>query len=124
MEKTLNSSVIRRPVSGNPLWLLWIAVLLSLMFLLSYDYVQQTNRNQVNMEKSSGRNGKHANPKARQSAENEYRKAKDAWQKLKAKTNKSAEDKKLQQELEKRVKHLEKKKSWKGEHHSQKHKGN
>lgn len=124
MEKTLNSSVIRRPVSGNPLWLLWIAVLLSLVFSLSYDYVQQTNRNQVNMEKSSGRNGKHANPKARQSAEEQYQKAKDAWQQLKVKPNKSPADKQLQQQLEKQVKHLEKKKGWKGEHHSQKHKGN
>lgn len=75
------------------------------------------------MEKSSGRNDKHSNPKARQSAEEQYQKAKDAWQQLKSKANKSPEDKKLQQQLEKQVKHLEKKKGWKGENHSQKHKG-
>lgn len=76
------------------------------------------------MEKSSGRNDKHSNPKARQSAEEQYQKAKDAWQQLKSKANKSREDKQLQQQLEKQVKHLEKKKGWKGENHSQKHKGN
>jgi hypothetical protein len=43
---------------------------------------------------------------------------------LKSKANKSREDKQLQQQLEKQVKHLEKKKGWKGENHSQKHKGN
>lgn len=76
------------------------------------------------MEKSSGRNGKHSNPKARKSAEDQYQKVKEEWQQLKAKTNKSPEDKKLQQQLEKQVKHLEKKKNWKGENHSQKNKGN
>lgn len=76
------------------------------------------------MEKSPGRNGKHANPKARQSADEQYQQAKEAWQKLKSKPNKSPEDKQLQQQLEKQVKHWEKKKGWKGEQHSQKHKGN
>lgn len=100
------------------------AIALSLLCLLSYDYIQQTRQNRVNMEKSPGRNGKHANPKARQSADEQYQQVKEAWQKLKSKPNKSPEDKQLQQQLEKQVKHWEKKKGWKGEQHSQKHKGN
>ena len=76
------------------------------------------------MEKSSGKNDKHSSPKARQGAEEQYQKARNAWQQLKSKANKSPEDKQLQQQLEKQVKHLEKKKGWKGENHSQKHKGN
>ncbi|MBK6930738.1 MAG: hypothetical protein IPH12_07615 [Saprospirales bacterium] len=118
--------IISEPAKRHitPIWPLFAAVALSLLCLFSYDYLRQSQPNRVKMEKSSGKNGKHSNPKARQSAEKEYQKAKEAWQKLKAKTNKSAKDKKLQQELEKRVKHLEKKKTWKGEQHSQKHKGN
>lgn len=124
MGKTLSPLVMPAPISAKPLRSILIATLLSLLFYGSYDYLQQTSRDRVNMEKSSGRNEKHANPKARQSAEEQYQKAKEAWQQLKSKANKSPEDKKLQQELEKQVKHWEKKKGWKGEHHGQKHKGN
>lgn len=113
-----------RTKSGGITLLLPLSLALSLLFYFSYSPLQQTTTDRVNMEKSSGRNGKHANPKARQSAEEQYQKAKDAWQQLKSKVNKSAGDKKLQQELEKQVKHWEKKKGWNGEHHSQKHKGN
>jgi hypothetical protein len=81
-------------------------------------------KERVNMEKSSGRNGKHANRKARESAEEQYNKVKEAWQQIKSKPRKSSEDKKLQQELERQVKHWERKKGWKGENHSQKNKGN
>ena len=123
MENTLHPPV-PQPNSGRHLLPLVIAAMLSLLCYLTYDYVQQTQQNRVNMEKSSGRNGKHSNPKARQRAEEQYQKTKEAWQQLKTKTNKSPEDKKLQQQLEKQVKHLEKKKNWNGEHHSQKNKGN
>lgn len=123
MENTLSSSVSQSN-AGRQLLPLIVAAVLSLLCYLTYDYVQQTQKDRVNMEKSSGRNGKHSNPKARKSAEDQYQKVKEEWQQLKAKTNKSPEDKKLQQQLEKQVKHLEKKKNWKGENHSQKNKGN
>jgi len=101
-----------------------IAIVLSLLCYTTYNHFQQRPKDRVNMEKSSGKNGKHANEKARESADEQYQEAKDAWQQMKAKPNKSPQDKQLQQQLEKQVKHLEKKKNWKGEHHSQKHKGN
>lgn len=123
MENTLSSSVPQSN-AGRQVLPLIIAAVLSLLCYLTYDYVQQTQKDRVNMEKSSGRNGKHSNPKARKSAEDQYQKVKKEWQQLKAKTNKSPEDKQLQQQLEKQVKHLEKKKNWKGENHSQKSKGN
>lgn len=123
MENTLLPSASHSN-SGRQVLPLVVAALLSLLCYLTYDYVQQTQKDRVNMEKSSGRNGKHSNPKARQSADDKYQKIKEEWQQLKAKTNKSPEDKKLQQQLEKQVKHLEKKKNWKGENHSQKNKGN
>ena len=103
---------------------LLLALLLSLLCFATYNHFQQRPKGRLNMEKSSGRNGKHANEKARESADDQYQQAREAWQRMKAKPNKSAEDKQLQQQLEKQVKHLEKKKNWKGEHHSQKHKGN
>lgn len=123
MENTLHP-IIPQSKPGKQLLPMVIAALLSLLCYVAYDYAQHTQKSRVNMEKSSGRNGKYSNPKARQSAEEQYQKAKEAWQQLKAKTNKSPEDKQLQQQLEKQVKHLEKKKNWKGEHHSQKSKGN
>lgn len=118
------SSSVPQSNAGRQLLPLIIAAVISLLCYLTYDYAQQTQKDRVNMEKSSGRNGKHSNPKARKSAEDQYQKVKEEWQQLKAKTNKSPEDKKLQQQLEKQVKHLEKKKNWKGENHSQKNKGN
>lgn len=123
MKNTLHPP-IPQTYSGRQLLPLVVAAVLSLLCYLTYDYVQQTQKDRVNMEKSSGRNEKHSNSKASKSEEQQYQKAKEAWQKLKTKTNKSPEDKNLQQQLEKQVKHLEKKKNWKGEHHSQKNKGN
>ncbi len=123
MDNTLASPVT--PTNSNRQLLpLILAIALSLLCCLAYSSMQHAQKDRVNMEKSSGRNGKHSNPKARQSAEEQYQKAREEWQQLKAKTNKTPEDKQLQQQLEKQVKHLEKKKTWKGEHHSQKNKGN
>ena len=45
------------------------------------------------MEKSSGKNGKHANPKARESAEQEYQKVKQQFQEWDKKPNKTPEEK-------------------------------
>ena len=81
-------------------------------------------KERVNMEKSSGRNGKHANSKAREKAKEALDKVKKEADELDAKINKSPEDKKRLDKLEKKIKHLQKKKDFGGEHHSQKHKGN
>ena len=104
-----------------------IAVFTFFVLVLGYTFYETATpvqHNRLQIERSSGKNGKHSNPKARQSAEDQYQKAKDAWQQIKSKPNKTSQDKQLMQQLEKQVKRLEKKKNWKGEHHSQKHKGN
>lgn len=123
MENTLNPPV---PQSGHggQLSHLVIAALLCLLCYLTYDYVRQTQKDRVNMEKSSGRNGKHSNPKARKSAEEQYRKAKEEFDQLDKKPKKTKEENKLLDKLRKKVEHWRKKKDWGGESHSQKHKGN
>ena len=122
MENTWNPP-LPQSYSGRPLLFLVIAALLSLLCYQTYEYTQRTQKDRLNMEKSSGRNGKHSNVDARESAEEQYQKVREEWLKVKSKAQKSPEDR-LQQQLEKQVKHLEKKKNWKGENHSQKHKGN
>lgn len=75
-------------------------------------------------QKSSGKNGKHANPDVQKSAETQYEKAKAAYDELLSKANKTKEDVKELEKLKKVLKHWRKKKDWKGENHSQKSKGN
>lgn len=101
-----------------------VAAVLGLLCYLTYDYAQRTQKERVNMEKSSGRNEKHSNPKARSKAEEQYRKAKEEFDQLDKKPKKTKEDNKLLDKLRKKVEHWCKKKDWGGEHHSQKHKGN
>lgn len=123
MKNTLTSPTPELPSRG----LLVITVFTFFLVVIGYVFYEITppiQRDRLQMEKSSGKNGKHSNPKARQSAEDQYQKAKDAWQQIKSKPNKTSQDKQLMQQLEKQVKRLEKKKNWKGENHSQKHKGN
>lgn len=123
MQNTLSSPSSAANNLYLPVFLLIVLLALAAGYF-SYTAAPQPPRERLNMEKSPGKNGKHSNSKARQSADEQYQKAKDAWQQIKSKSNKSPEDKKLQQQLEKQVKRLEKKKNWKGEHHGQKHKGN
>ena len=123
MENTLPSPTSASN-TGRFLLPVLLAAILSAALYQTYNHAPQPPRDRTNMEKSSGKNDKHSSPKARQGAEEQYQKARNAWQQLKSKANKSPEDKQLQQQLEKQVKHLEKKKGWKGENHSQKHKGN
>lgn len=78
----------------------------------------------MEMKKSRGRNESHANRKARDRAEEEFEKAKEAFDKLDKTVNKTKDQNKLLGKLRKKVEHWRKKKDWKGEHHSQKHKGN
>ncbi|MFZ4633269.1 MAG: hypothetical protein ACOYNO_03575 [Saprospiraceae bacterium] len=126
MESPSQTITGHRYLSGKTARLLsaLLAGVLMLGWVLVYMLPAPPAQDRVNMEKSSGRNGKHANRKARESAEEQYNKVKEAWQQIKSKPRKSSEDKKLQQELERQVKHWERKKGWKGENHSQKNKGN
>jgi hypothetical protein len=91
----------------------------------AYQYIPPIPPDQLKMEeKSSGKNGKHANPDAQKSAEAQYEKAKSAHDELLSKANKTKEDVKELDKLKKVLKHWRKKKDWKGENHSQKPKGN
>jgi hypothetical protein len=82
-------------------------------------------KNRVNMEKSSGRNGKHSNPKVRASAERQEKAVRDEIDRIRNKPGvKSKEDKEALDRLRKQLDHFRRKKNWKGEQHSQKAKGN
>ena len=94
---------------------------------LPYYYVQ--NQEEVRdsireMQKSSGKNGKHANAKARESAEREYQKVKEELQQWDRKPNKTPNDKDYIKKLRKMLERLRNKKDFAGENHSQKYKGN
>ncbi len=73
----------------------------------------------VNADKhGGGKNSKHANEKAKASAEKALEDAKKAFNELDSKRNKSKEDNKLLDKLRKQVRHLKDKADWKGEEHS------
>lgn len=81
--------------------------------------------NRVKMEKGGGKNGKHANGKAREAAAEKAEKIKEELDMLQKKIGvKSPEDKALIQKLQDQLAHWRRKAQWKGEHHSQKGKGN
>lgn len=105
MENTLHPS-IPSSNSGRPIVPLVIATALCLLCYLTYDYAQRTQRDRVQMEKSSGRNDKHSNPKARRKAEEQYQKAKEEFDRLDQKPKKTKEDNKLLDKLRKRVETL------------------
>jgi hypothetical protein len=73
--------------------------------------------------KSSGKNGKHANQKARESAGEKLDKAEKELEALRRKSPKSNEDKKAMEKLVNEIKHWRNKKNWTGETHSIKSKG-
>ena len=75
------------------------------------------------MEKTTGKNGKHANIKARESAEQEYEKVREQLQEWSRKPNKTPEDKDFIKKLRKLLERLRQKKDFSGENHSQKPKG-
>ena len=111
-----------RRLSGLP-WL--VAGMALLLALLAWQHLaHQRADHQLKMEKASGRNGKHANEKAREAAERQLEKLKQGFDKLNAKTSKTKSDNAALQKLDKQLKHWRKKKDWKGENHSRKHKGN
>ncbi len=125
MSSTLTTSPKGSPFSGK---LLLLAILLGVItFALPYYYVQnqpEVRENIREMEKSSGKNGKHVNQKARESAEQEYQKVKNEFQQWDRKPNKTPDDKDYIKKLRKALEKLRQKKDFTGENHSQKHKGN
>lgn len=74
--------------------------------------------------KGGGKNGQHANLKAKQSAGEKYEEAKNKLDSISRKPNKTKEDNKLKAQLEKQVKHWKAKAQETGENHSRNAKGN
>ncbi|MCQ9634985.1 hypothetical protein MP477_08480 [Chryseobacterium sp. WG23] len=86
-----------------------------------------TDVNGVNVpdaRKGGGKNGQHANLKAKQSAGEKYEEAKSKLDSISRKPNKTKEDNKLKTQLEKQVKHWKAKAQETGENHSRNAKGN
>lgn len=70
-----------------------------------------------------GKNGRHTNQKARESATDRYESAKKEYETLKSRTNKTKEDKALLDKLKRTVDHEKNKMDNTGENHSRKVKG-
>jgi hypothetical protein len=100
-----------RPMfSGNSLVLLALLGTLALAAALYFPVSTGTlPDHRLKMEKSSGKNGKHANPKARESAEREYQRVKKELDGLNNRPAKpggrSPEDKKLLKKLREQLNH-------------------
>lgn len=75
-------------------------------------------------QKTSGKNGKHANTKAKESALDKYNNFKSEYESLKTKPNKTKEDKKAMEKARKQMTHWKGKADFSGENHSQRNKGN
>ncbi len=74
--------------------------------------------------KGGGKNGQHANQKAKQSAGEKYEEAKAKHDSLRSKPNKTKEEAKLVEKLKKQVEHWKRKADETGENHSRNAKGN
>ena len=110
MENTLRAPVAKS-YSGQQVLLLSIVALLGLWYYQTYSQVQHTQRDRVQMEKSSGKNGKHANADARKSAEEQFEKVKQEYDQLFSKTKKSNKDIQTLDKMKKQVEHWRKKKT-------------
>ena len=116
--------------SSLPIKGILIFILLAILAFVTSTYLSQPPPEQLRddsrlkMEKNSRKNGKHANPKARESAQQQHEKAKQEFQQLDKKPNKTPEEKDYLKKLRKLVEHLRQKKDFTGENHSQKFKGN
>ncbi len=99
------------------------AITLAYTLYFSAKTTLQPPEYQLKMEKSTGKNGKHANPKAREQAEREYQKKREELEKWDKKPNKTPKDKEYIKKLRKLLERLRQKKDFSGENHSQKHKG-
>ncbi|HOY04169.1 MAG TPA: hypothetical protein PLO67_02140 [Saprospiraceae bacterium] len=125
MGKALPTSLSDKPVTTFFKSGLFVSFILFSIGYWLYHTVMPVYPEQLKMEqKSSGKNGKHANPDAQQSAEAQYERTKSAHDELLSKPNKTKEDVKELHKLKNALKHWRKKKDWKGENHSQKSKGN
>ena len=126
MEAIANSKSIPKGSYASGRFFLIAAILGGLALGLPIYYTQNPQEIQdsrLNMEKNSGKNGKHANPKARESAEKEFQKVKEELQQWDRKPNKTPEDKDFIKKLRKALEKLRQKKDFSGENHSQKPKG-
>lgn len=122
MQKTLTHSADSKDLRFPGLFVK--ALFLSCLTCMAVIYYQHVQTEKTRLEMSSGRNGKHANSKARKHAEEQYQKAKEAFENLNKKPKKTKEDNKSLEKLKKQVQRWRQKKDWNGENHSQKHKGN
>jgi hypothetical protein len=132
-------STVQVSRSTSPFFLLlFLALIAFLGYRVIYEsaapaaneYIRRnkTEKEEVN-GKSSGRNGKHANPKARESAEQNYQRVKEEIDRLQnprpgRSPEKTPEEKELLKKLQKQLEHWKRKKDWTGENHSRKAKGN
>jgi len=106
-----------------PLILLILGALALAIPYYNASNTEEIQDSRLKMEKSSGKNRKHANQKARESAEQEYQKVKDELQQWNKKPNKTPEDKDFIKKLRKALEKLRQKKDFSGENHAQKNKG-
>ncbi len=104
--------------------LVFVFLICSVVVVTSPMYFAQNNGDQTEHSKTSGKNGKHANVKARNVAKEKYDQVKRDYDELLKKPNKTKADKRQLEKLSKQLKHWKKKKDFKGENHSQKPKGN
>lgn len=118
---TLSAKSKGSPFSGK--LLLFAAIHGVMTMAVPYYYVQNLEEVRIK-EMSNGKNGKHANQKARESAEQEYLKVKEELQQWDRKPNKSPDDKDYIKKLRKMLERLRQRKDFTGENHSQKPKGN
>ena len=116
------------PIFAGVLLLMTLAVALLFSLAPAVPIHQDTapeNRMKMEKIKNSGRNGKHANQKAREAAEQKVEKVKEELEAMQKKPGvKTPEDKKVIEKLQDQLAHWRRKSRWSGENHSQKGKGN
>lgn len=78
----------------------------------------------LKIEKGGGKNAPHANQKVRDNAADQYRQVKEEFESWDKKPNKTPKDKEFIKKLRRQLERLKKRMDFKGENHSQKHKGN
>lgn len=126
MESATVNTFPRTRLNFLPLVLITIGLLIFVSYWsskgpTSYGRLQPER---LEMTKKSGKNDKHASPKAREKAAQEYEQIKAEYQEWLKKPNKSEADKKTIGKLRKKLERLRKKKDFTGENHSQNKKGN
>lgn len=82
------------------------------------------NDSPIRRVKTTGKNGKHANANAKESALDKYNNFKKEFDSLKSKPNKTKDDKKAMEKARKQMVHWKGKADFSGENHNQRKKGN